>query len=506
MDAKHYLSILKRRKWVILVTAIIALVITVAGTLLARPEYMATTTIRIITAASGSLDNPIPNTIYSDRLMNTYTKIATSDAVLNELAQKLGIAKPPDVEVEVPANTELLKINVWDTNPTMAQRGANELATILINQIKELYTSGGKTELQIRSERLAAIQTELDLAQKEYESLSKTLPKGSEQLTNAKTALDQKEQAYSTAINDYEQARLSEAVRANAASIIQPAIVPTEADKPNKKINLALGLFLGILGGLGLAFLFENLDTTLYSTRQIEEVTHLPILGRIPAAKGRENITFFKTNSLQEEALRRLRTNLITLDHIAPLKTLLITSAEPNEGKSTILANLARILAQSGRNVLVVDADLRLPTIHKLFNMPNDAGLSNVLKHEARINEVVKHSPVPGVFVLTSGPTPPNPSELLGSSLMANLIKQMAQSFDMVLIDTPAMLAVTDAGVLAQAVDGVVLVVSRAQAAQEAVRAARQQLDDVKAPTVGVVVNRAEEDSAHRYYLQTSTM
>ena len=156
-------------------------------------------------------------------------------------------------------------------------------------------------------------------------------------------------------------------------------------------------------------------------------------------------------------------------------------------------------MAQSGRNVLVVDADLRLPTIHKLFNMPNDAGLSNVLKHEARINEVVKHSPVPGVFVLTSGPTPPNPSELLGSSLMANLIKQMAQSFDIVLLDAPALLAVTDAGVLAQAVDGVMLVVSRAQAAQEAVRAARQQLDDVKAPTVGVVVNRAEQDSVHRY-------
>jgi len=504
MDAKQYLSILKRRKWVIIVTAIIAMAITVAGTFLTTPIYMATTTLRIITAPTGSPDNPSINIAFADRLMNTYTKIATSEPVLSQLTQKLNLGKAPEVEAEVPANTELMKINVWDRNPALAQRAANELANIMVNQVKALYTGQGQTELQILSERLAKLQTELDLAQKDYTNLTQTLPKGSDQITNAKEALDQKESTYANVLDQYEKARLSEAVRANTASVIEPASLPTDPDKPNKKINLVLGLFVGLLGGLGLAFLFENLDTTLYSTKQIEEVTHLPILGRIPASKGREIVTFFKTNSLQEEALRRLRTNLITLDHISPLKTLLVTSAEPNEGKSTIIANLARIMAQSGRNVLVVDADLRLPTIHKLFNMPNDAGLSNVLKHEARINEVVKHSPVPGVFVLTSGPTPPNPSELLGSSLMANLIKQMAQSFDIVLLDAPALLAVTDAGVLAQAVDGVVLVVSRAQAAQEAVRAARQQLDDVKAPTVGVVVNRAEQDSAHRYYLQTS--
>src|SRR5437870_4128730 len=140
MDAKQYLSILKRRKWVIIVTAIIAMAITVAGTFLTTPIYMATTTLRIITAPTGSPENPSINIAFADRLMNTYTKIATSEPVLSQLTQKLNLSKAPEVEAEVPANTELMKINVWDRNPALAQRAANELANIMVNQVKALYT------------------------------------------------------------------------------------------------------------------------------------------------------------------------------------------------------------------------------------------------------------------------------------------------------------------------------------------------------------------------------
>jgi capsular exopolysaccharide synthesis family protein len=254
------------------------------------------------------------------------------------------------------------------------------------------------------------------------------------------------------------------------------------------------------MGGLGLAFIFENLDRTLYTKQQIEEVTQLPTLGKIPLAKGRQKVAIFSDSSVQEEAFRRLRTNLLSLEG-GPPKTLLVTSAEPDEGKSTIVANLARAFALSRRRVIVVDGDMRLPTLHKIFDLPNNVGLSNVLRHEARLSEAVQHSSVGDVYVLTSGPIPSNPAELLGASAMSALIKQLAEHFDIVLIDGPAILAVTDAAVLAQDVEAVLLVVGRARAEQEKVRAARQQLANVKANLVGAVVNRSERTEIYSYYL-----
>jgi non-specific protein-tyrosine kinase len=156
------------------------------------------------------------------------------------------------------------------------------------------------------------------------------------------------------------------------------------------------------------------------------------------------------------------------------------------------VANLAFAIAQSGRRVVVVDGDLRRPALHELFGLSNEMGLSSVLKQELSLDEAVQSSRMPGVQVLTSGPLPHNPAEWLNSPQMAALIERLGHQCDMVLVDAPALLAVTDAAVLAPTVDGVLLVVERTQARREAVRAARQQLVDVKARWVGLVVNRAE--------------
>jgi capsular exopolysaccharide synthesis family protein len=505
MEIRNYVAILWRRKWIIAATTAVTLIVAVVGTLMATPTYVASTTLRVLTASTGSVGWTDYDIVYANRLMNTYVEIATSRPVLEELLTRLDLDKPPQIEVEVLANTELMRITVEDPNPILVQEAANVLAEILVAQSRELYAGGGKTAQEILGQQLTQIEGELDQARREHESLVSQSPQDAERIAAISRSIELKQQTYATLLENYEQVRIREALQANTISVVDPAAVPQAPSKPHKKLSVALGLMVGLAGGVGLVFLFENLDSTLYTTEQIEQVSGLTALGKIATAEKQQQITFFNGNSPQAEAFRRLRTNILNLDYDIPLQTLLITSAEPREGKSTIVANLALAMARSGCRIIVVDGDLRLPTLHKIFGLSNEMGLSNILKQEATLDEAVQEGQVPGVWVLTSGASPPNPAELLGSSQMTSLIEQLARQFDVVLVDAPSLIAVTDPAVLAPTVDGVLLVVGRAQARRETVRAACQHLADVRAKSIGVVVNRAEQDDGYYYYHQTST-
>jgi capsular exopolysaccharide synthesis family protein len=179
---------------------------------------------------------------------------------------------------------------------------------------------------------------------------------------------------------------------------------------------------------------------------------------------------------------------------------LLITSAEIGEGKSVIAANLAFSLAQSGKEVILVDCDLRKPSLDKIFSLQNKVGLSSVLKKYAEVEEVVQNSKAPGLKVVTSGPLLTKSTELLGSSQMSSIIQELGEWFDIVLLDTPSFLAVTDAALLSPQVDGVVLVIGRGQTREKALKTAEKQLADVHAKLIGIVINRAEQDGSYPYY------
>jgi tyrosine-protein kinase len=504
MDPKRFLAIMRRRRWVIIVTTTVAVVVAIIATLLTPPSYEASVILRIAAAAAtgGSTDYvSYDDIMYVDRLLNTYTKIATSDSKLQELAQKLGMpagAKALHVVAEMPANTELISIKVEDKDPALAAQAANTLADILMADFRNQYAQGGTAVEGVLSQQLDQTKATLDKAWKTYEDLVAT-SKNSDQVATARRDVEFAQDQYARLLDQYERSRVAGTVRANTISVVQQATVPEAPSKPKRELNLALGLMLGLVAGGLLVFLLEYLDTTLYTTEQIEETTELSTLARIPTdgVHGRNQRShLFNSNSPQEEAFRRLRTNILTLSKDLRIRTLMVTSAGPGEGKSTVVANLARIIAKSQRRVIVVDSNLRAPSLHKVFHLPNDSGLTSILKREATLEDTLQLSSIPGVLVLTSGPVPAGPAELLGTPQMATLMKQLARQFDMVLLDTPALMAVTDASVLVPLVDGVVLVVGRTRVRQEALRATREQLADLKAKLVGVVVNYAEQNTS----------
>ena len=214
-----------------------------------------------------------------------------------------------------------------------------------------------------------------------------------------------------------------------------------------------------------------------------------------------ELITLSDPKSPVSEAFRTIRTNIMFSSLDAPLKKLLITSPSPNDGKSTIAANLAIVLAQAGKKVLVIDLDLRKPTVHKKFGVENIKGFTNFLLGDAKLEDIVKTvAGIPNLYILTSGPLPPNPAELLGSQKMKKILEQLKDEYDVVVIDSPPVIPVTDAALLASIVDGVVLVLSQGQTRIDMAQKAVEQLKNVGARILGTVLNNVNTNGGSYYY------
>ena len=217
-------------------------------------------------------------------------------------------------------------------------------------------------------------------------------------------------------------------------------------------------------------------------------------------------VTHSNPRSPVSEAYRQLRTNIQYSSLDKPIRTLLATSTNPEEGKSTTLANLAVAIAQSEKRVMVLDCDLRKPNLHELFGLPNVSGLTSLMVEDGAIDTVVQESGIKNLDVITSGPRPPNPSEMLGSHRMEEILGQLRDRFDYILIDSPPIIAVTDAAVLASKVDGVILVISAGKTKRELARKARSLLQNVNANLIGVVLNNVKYDTKlHQYYSGSSS-
>lgn len=292
-----------------------------------------------------------------------------------------------------------------------------------------------------------------------------------------------------------------------AVRIVASAPEPDEANpvSPNRPLNYTLGSLLGFLAGVGLAFLLEYMDDTIQTKEELERVTDVPLLGVIPRIDGRSSdpaskdlYAFHQPKSTVSEAYRGVRTALTMRTRGERSRVLALTSAGPREGKSTTVMNLATVLAYASRRTLIVDADLRKPRVHKSFGMENTQGLTNAIVGDADPLSFCRPTEVPGVDVLTSGPIPPNPSELLGSERMREVVEALRARYDHVIIDTPPIGAVTDAAVLGAVVDGIVLVVHAGKTRSAIVQRGLEQMRYISAPIEGVILNNLHVKG--RYY------
>jgi polysaccharide biosynthesis transport protein len=338
--------------------------------------------------------------------------------------------------------------------------------------------------------------------------------------TLLKRDVDSNRQLYEGLLEKLKQAGVTAGLRSNNFRIVDAARSPNAPVEPNIPRNLLFALVLGISSGVGLAFLLEGMDNTVRTTEQAQMISALPSLGMIPlGSKSRSNgngtgrlaltssrevvelVTQVRPQSQMAESYRALRTSLLLSSLGAPPKVIMVTSARPQEGKTTTAINSAIVLAQKGVRVLLVDADLRRPSVHKTLGMGPRSGLSNVLTGSATLEQAIAASPIlPNLFILAAGSPPPNPAELLASSNMKDVLVELREQFDHVVIDTPPTLSVTDAVVLSPRVDAIILVIRSGQTTKQALRRARDILMQVNAHVTGVLLNAVDLTSPDYYY------
>ncbi len=337
------------------------------------------------------------------------------------------------------------------------------------------------------------------------------------------TDLDQAIETDRQNLNLYQQ-RLNELRVTNGdrtagnVSTVEEARVPGEPIGPPRMRNIIVALLLSFGVGIGLAFLLDYLDDTLKSVEDVDRHLHLPTLAIIPAPRETRRLLgrnapepepgtttalalVSDARSPLAEAYRHLRTSLLLSSAGQPPKTVLVTSSQPSEGKTTTAVNIATMLAQTGADVLVLDCDLRRPRIHAHFGLPNSKGVTNYLSGESNISELVQtYDKLPNLKVISSGPVPPNAAELLGSDEMRKLLYVLAENFTHIIIDSPPAISFTDASILSTMVDGVMLVVHGGRSSRAVVRRAKQQLQDVGAHLFGIVLNNVKLEGTDYYY------
>jgi capsular exopolysaccharide synthesis family protein len=324
-----------------------------------------------------------------------------------------------------------------------------------------------------------------------------------DRLANLQKTLDLYQQIYLQLLGSLEDVRLARLQNTPNAVQIEAASVPTIPVRPRPLQNLVLGSAIGLIFAAGIIFLVEYLDNTLRSPEDVEQILGLPILGYISEMQHqKDGSNLYVTQyprSPATEAFRSLRTNLGPTKEGRPVRTILVTSARPSEGKSTIAANLAAIFAQVSRRVILVDADMRRPSIHRVVRIPNRAGLSTLLKDTLKPQDVWKKLvDAPELFVITGGTLPPNPTELLSSEKMLMVLSDLYTQADMIIIDSPPSI-VADAQVLSSLVDGVILVIRPGKSQIDEVRATLTQLKRSGAHILGVVFNRIPPNRSQYY-------
>jgi polysaccharide biosynthesis transport protein len=390
-------------------------------------------------------------------------------------------------------------------------------------QLKAMETEIAKAESEIlvsmKNRYEAAVTRENSLRNAYDQQRSTTTQQTRDQIEMIALTqqIETNKQYLNTLLQREQELQVTSADRPNEVNVETPARTPKAPVGPPRFRNILIAFLLSLAAGIGLAFLLDFVDDTVKSIDDIDRYLHLPALALIPASRSEraklipgavapagENTALALVDDARSpvaESYRHLRTSLLLSSAGQPPKTILVTSSQPSEGKTTTVINTAFMLAQTGAEVLIVDCDLRRPRVHTHFEMPNARGLTNWLSGETNLEGLLQtYERKPNLKFLTSGPVPPNPAELLGSEEMRRLLGILSERFAHIIIDSPPAISFTDASILSTMVDGVMLVVHGGRSSRAVVRRAKQQLLDVGAHIFGVVLNNVKLESRNYYY------
>jgi capsular exopolysaccharide synthesis family protein len=508
MELRQYVAVIRKWWWLILLSTAVAVFFSWWAIRDQPAVYQTSTTLMI----GQPLDQFDPNYLdfyTGERLAQTYSELIRREPILKRTAAALGFEEQwrglqGKVAVSLVPGTQLIEIRVTDTDPQRAKLIADELA----HQLMEMVTPEESEEREFLRSQAASFPAKIEAAQEEIQKLEAELSQSfsARQIQDIQNQISTLQGQISNWQATYAQYQLLLGERGvNVLEVIEEAPLPAAPVGSGGMMQVLLAAAIGLVLALGAAFLLEYLDDTVKSPEDMARTTGLTTLGAITRIAGESPseklVTVRHPKSPISEAYRVMRTNLqfSTLDQ--SLKSLVITSPSPMEGKSTTMANLGVVMAQAGKSVILVDSDLRRPMLHKIFGLPNKEGLTDaLLQDESMLDGHFQETGIENLRVLTSGPLPPNPSELLGSQRMQHLVKRLEKEADIVLFDTPPALPVTDAAVLATQADGVLMVADAGKTRRSAARQAVEGLRKVGVNLLGFAVNRLPLRGSGGYY------
>jgi len=442
VELKDYIRVIRKRWQIIVAVTLVVLAGAALATALSPKVYEATT--RLFVSTSGSSDSSalLSGSNFTQQRVKSYADVITTpnvlDPVIKELQLNTTAAKLGDqITATVPLDTVLIEVAVQNTNPRVAAEVADAVGRQFTSTVADL------------------------------ESVNKGQPSPVK------------------------------------VTVVSAPTVPTTPISPKPVRNLALGVVLGLLLGLGLALLRDLLDTTIKNEKDCSEVTDSTVIGGIafdPDASKNPLIVQADPHSPRAEAFRTLRTNLQFVDAANHPRSIVFTSSVPDEGKTTTTANLAITMAAGGARICVVEGDLRRPRLLEYMGMDGSRGLTNVLIGQAGLEDVLQQFADSSVYVVGAGSVPPNPSELLGSAAMIETLRELESRFDVVIIDTPPLLPVTDAAVLSTIAGGTVVVVGAGRVDRDHLAKSLQSLEAVNGRLLGLVLNMIPTKGTDAYY------
>ncbi|MBX3013393.1 MAG: polysaccharide biosynthesis tyrosine autokinase [Caldilineaceae bacterium] len=520
LDLKVYVRILWHWSWLLILCTLLAGGAAYIASQLSAPIYQASTTLLIDEARKPTAS--YQDLLTSERIARTYAELIQRETILAQVARQFNTelavlqSALTNIDVTPVRDTQLIKVTVEGLSPELVAAVADTLPRVFITEINAVQSQRFADSKRNLEQQLDSLRNQVDLTQIEIDDIGQSRTAEEEvRLGQLRGQLTQAQNSYTNVLRSYEELRLTEVQSVDSVVIVENAKIPTTPVRPRPLVNTLLAAIVGGMLALGVIFLIEYLDDRIKTPQDLQQVLNTPILGVIahmPHAKSKQRqkkadpsrqddlIVANQPRHPIAESYRRLRTNLRFTSVDEQLHTLLVTSAVPGEGKTTTAANLAIAMAQAGYRVIMIDADLRKPQLHHVFQLSKGPGLTDALLNDTPPAFFLRETTVENLQVMTCGSIPPNPAELLGSRPMRKLLETLKAESDMLIIDTPPLLAVTDAQILSDDVQGVLLVVNSSRTARTTVATGATTLHQVGARLLGVVLNDMTSSPRGYYY------